>query len=239
MKNLAVLAVILLVLLLLLSCAPKSESPAVTSPTPAPAPMLTPAPTQPTESAPAAEEKEAEEKTPPPATTTTTTTSPTTPTPTPTTPSTTPAPTLASIVWTTPAEPVTLTVDTAANRATYRSGGVEISGYFYKPSGRGPFPALLVLHGKSGLGTSIRDRTSWFAAKGYVAFAPNYFAPVGMTAEKFNVSFYKNNVDQVREILGQGLEALKSLSYVDSNHLGDMVIPSAATFLSSSAREMM
>ena len=201
MKKLAVLAVILLALALLLSCAPESESPAITSSTPAPAPALTPTPTQPAESAPATEEKEAEKATPPPTATTITTTSPTTPTPTPTPPSTTPAPTLASIVWTTPAEPVTLTVDTAANRATYRSGGVEISGYFYKPSGTGPFPALLVLHGKSGITTSIRDRASWFAAQGYVAFAPDYFTPIGMTAEKFDVSWYKNNVDQEREVL--------------------------------------
>jgi carboxymethylenebutenolidase len=111
-------------------------------------------------------------------------------------------------------------VDEAANRATYKSGGVEVSGYFYKPSGTGPFPAVLVVHGKSGLGEGMRPHLTWLATQGYVALAPDYFTPIGMTAEKFDVSFYLNNVDQAREVLGQGLEALKSLSYVDPNRLG-------------------
>jgi dienelactone hydrolase len=79
---------------------------------------------------------------------------------------------------------------------------------------------VLVLHGKGGQNTSTRDRASWFATQGYVAFAPDYFTPIGMTAEKFTVSFYKDNVDQTREVLGNGLEALKSLSYVASGSLG-------------------
>ena len=79
---------------------------------------------------------------------------------------------------------------------------------------------MLVLHGKGGQNTSTRDRASWFATQGYVAFAPDYFTPIGMTAEKWSVSFYKDNVDQTREVLGNGLEALKSLSYVASGSLG-------------------
>ena len=124
------------------------------------------------------------------------------------------------IVWRTPSTPVTLTVNEAAHLATYTSGGVQVSGYFYKPSGTGPFPAVLVLHGKGGQNTQTRDRASWFATQGYVAFAPDYFTPIGMTAEKFTVSFYKDNVDQAREVLGTGLEALKSLSYVAPGRLG-------------------
>ncbi len=141
------------------------------------------------------------------------------PTPTYTPPPTPSAPTTV-IVWTTPSAPITLTVDEASNRATYHSGGVQVSGYFYKPSGTGPFPAVLVLHGKGGQNTQTRDRVSWFATQGYVAFAPDYFTPIGMTAEKFTVSFYLNNVDQAREVLGNGLEALKSLSYVAPGRLG-------------------
>jgi carboxymethylenebutenolidase len=111
-------------------------------------------------------------------------------------------------------------VDAAANKAIYKIGNTEVSGYFYRPSGTGPFPAVLVLHGKGGQNLSIRDRASWFATQGYVAFAPDYFTPIGMTAEKFDVTFYKNSVDQVREVLGQGLEALKSLSHVAPGRLG-------------------
>lgn len=135
------------------------------------------------------------------------------PTPLPTPPS--PAP----IVWTTPGAPVTLTVDATANRATYSSGGTQVSGYFYRPPGTGPFPALLVLHGRGGLQEPSRVYASWLATQGYVALAPDYFTPIGMTREKFSGSFYKENVDQVREHLAQGLEALKSLSYVAPNRV--------------------
>jgi carboxymethylenebutenolidase len=129
-------------------------------------------------------------------------------------------PTQSTIVWTKPSAPVTLTVDTAANQATYTSGGTQVSGYFYKPEGTGPFPALLLLHGKSGLTDALRPRAASLAAQGYVAFAPDYFTPIGMTPEKFTASFYTTSVDPAREVLGNGLEALKALSYVDAKRLG-------------------
>jgi carboxymethylenebutenolidase len=40
-----------------------------------------------------------------------------------------------------------------------------------------------------------------------------------MTPEKFDITFYLNNVDQAREVMAQGLESLKSLSYVDPKRL--------------------
>jgi carboxymethylenebutenolidase len=209
MKNLAVLITILFVLTLLVGCTPKSEPSATSSPTQIPATEETQPQTPTVESTPAMEEAQAKEEAPPPATT-----------PTYTPPPTSPAPTLSKIVWTTPSAPVTLAVDEATHSATYTSGGVQVSGYFYKPSGTGPFPAVLVLHGKGGQNLSTRDRAFWFASQGYVAFAPDYFTPIGLTAEKWSISFYKDNIDQVREVLGNGLEALKSLSYVAPGSLG-------------------
>ncbi len=52
-----------------------------------------------------------------------------------------------------------------------------------------------------------------------MALAPDYFTPTGVTPEKFDISFYLNNVDQAREVMSQGLEALKSLSYVDPKRI--------------------
>lgn len=213
MKSMAVLTAILLMLVLLLSCTPEAEPTTTPNLTTTPAPEETSPPTPATESTPATEETPPQVETPPPPATTTITP----PTPTYTPPPTIPTP---SIVWTTPSTPVTLTVNEAAHSATYTSGGVQVSGYFYKPTGKGPFPAILVLHGKGGQNTNTRDRASWFAKQGYVAFAPDYFTPISMTAESFTVSFYSNSVDPAREVLGLGLEALKSLSYVEPNRLG-------------------
>ena len=111
-------------------------------------------------------------------------------------------------------------MDTATNRATYTSGGVQISGYFYRPQGTGPFPAVLVLHGRAGLGEAQQSYASWLATLGYVALAPDYLTPVSVSNEQWGSSDWVNKIDPVREHLGQGLEALKSLSYVDPNRLG-------------------
>lgn len=88
------------------------------------------------------------------------------------------------------------------------------------PRGNGPFPSVLILHGKSGQAKTAPPECQWLAAQGYVVLAPDYFTPIGMTAEKFDVSFYLNNVDPAREVLGRGLEALKSQSYVDPKRIG-------------------
>lgn len=200
MKSLTVLVAIVVVLALFVGCGQKPAS----APTSAPPPALTPTPTPTPTLTPASSPIPTPTPTP-------------TPTPKPTPP---PTPTVVPIVWTKPSTPVTLTVDAAANRATYKSSGVDVSGYFYKPQGTGPFPAVLVLHGKSGLIEACRSYASWLASHGYVAFAPDYFTPIGMTAEKFSVSFYTTSIDPAREVLGNGLEALKSLSYADAKRLG-------------------
>ncbi len=200
MKGYSVLVAVLLVLALLLGCASK----------PAEAPVSPPG----TGVLPSTE-------TPTPSVPTATSTIAQTPTITQT-PTSTPAPSIATIVWTTPSEPVALTVDEAAKRATYKSGGTQVSGFFYKPQGTGPFPAVLLLHGKSGLIDALRTRAASLATQGYVAFAPDYFTPIGMTPEKFDASFYTTSIDSSREVIGNGLEALKSMSYVNPKCLGVM-----------------
>lgn len=136
-----------------------------------------------------------------------------------TTTTTTPA-SFVPIVWTTPTSPITLTVDEATKRATYQSGGSQISAYFYKPAGTGPFPAILMLHGKDGLQEYQRSYASWLSAQGYVVLAPDYLTPVGIASQAWTGSDYGKHTDRIREIQADGLESLKSLTYVDSNRMG-------------------
>lgn len=115
---------------------------------------------------------------------------------------------------------MTLTADEAANRAIYKSGTADISGYFYKPAGSGPFPAVLVLHGRAGLTTQQKDYAVWLAQQGYVAFAPDYFAPIGMPAATWAATDYGKYQDRIRTDLGMAFEALKSLPTVASSRIG-------------------
>ena len=156
----------------------------------------------------------------PPETTSPSTTTTTTVPPQTTPPTTTTTTSFVPIVWSAMGVPVTLTVNEASNRATYLSGSTDISGYFYKPQGGGPFPAVVVLHGKSGLNETTRAYAAWLATKGYVAFAPDYFAPIGMAAGVWAGSDYGKHQERIRTDLGQAIEAMKSVSYIKTDCIG-------------------
>jgi carboxymethylenebutenolidase len=112
-------------------------------------------------------------------------------------------------------------VDLARNQATWSSSGASVSGFIARPQGDGPFPAVLVLHTSGGLTDHEQSRASQLAGKGYVALAPDYFAPEGITPGQAGGLLALNaHVDRIREHLSGGVECLKSLSYVDTGRMG-------------------
>jgi carboxymethylenebutenolidase len=137
-----------------------------------------------------------------------------------TTTTTTTSPSFVPIVWSAIGLPVTLTVDEDNNRAIYTSGTTDISGYFYKPQEDGPFPAVVVLHGKAGLNETTRAYAAWLVTKGYVAFAPDYFAPISMAAGVWAGSDYGKHQERIRTDLGQAIEAMKSVSFIKADCIG-------------------
>jgi len=55
----------------------------------------------------------------------------------------------------------------------------KMRGYLVKPAGKGPFPAVLVVHENRGLNPYIEDVSRRFAVEGFLAFAPDGLAPIG------------------------------------------------------------
>ena len=55
----------------------------------------------------------------------------------------------------------------------------EMRGYLVRPSGDGPFPAVLVIHENRGLNPYIEDVARRAAAEGFLALAPDGLAPIG------------------------------------------------------------
>ncbi len=49
------------------------------------------------------------------------------------------------------------------------NGGVEVAGYLVRPSGDGPFPAIMICHENAGTAEHFRDVARRFAKAGYVA----------------------------------------------------------------------
>jgi dienelactone hydrolase len=55
----------------------------------------------------------------------------------------------------------------------FKSGDLELKGFVWKPSGDGPFPALLWNHGSEKSPGSVDSVAPYFVNKGYVFFVPH------------------------------------------------------------------
>lgn len=55
----------------------------------------------------------------------------------------------------------------------------KMRGYLVRPSGDGPYPAVLVVHENRGLNPYIEDVARRFAVEGFLALAPDGLAPIG------------------------------------------------------------
>jgi carboxymethylenebutenolidase len=58
---------------------------------------------------------------------------------------------------------------------TYKSGDETVSGMLYAPAGKGPFPALIVIHEWWGLNDWVKEQAAKLADQGYVALAVDLY----------------------------------------------------------------
>ena len=58
---------------------------------------------------------------------------------------------------------------------SYKSGDETVSGMIYAPAGKGPFPALIVIHEWWGLNDWVKGQAAKFADEGYVALAVDLY----------------------------------------------------------------
>src|SRR3974377_891220 len=58
---------------------------------------------------------------------------------------------------------------------SYKSGDETVTGALYTPAGKGPFPALIVIHEWWGLNDWVKEQASKFADQGYVALAVDLY----------------------------------------------------------------
>ena len=104
-------------------------------------------------------------------------------------------------------------------------GDVTLLGYRAKPTGEGPFPAVLVCHENRGLNEHIRDVARRFGRDGYVALALDMLSRQGGTAAAGGQAAApgllsnippQQFVDDFRE----GLRYLQALPFVASGRIG-------------------
>jgi len=58
---------------------------------------------------------------------------------------------------------------------SYKSGDETVSGMLYTPAGKGPFPALIVIHEWWGLNDWVKEQAARLADQGYVALAVDLY----------------------------------------------------------------
>jgi carboxymethylenebutenolidase len=126
--------------------------------------------------------------------------------------------------------------DTAIETVSFPSldGKTGLVGYLWKPAGAGPFPAVVMLHGRSGAYSSLakgvygaatlsQRHKAWgefWAARGYLALHVDSFGPRGYAAG-FSLHSYKNRPPEVSEQTVRPLDAYGALRYLRAR--GDVV----------------
>jgi carboxymethylenebutenolidase len=108
----------------------------------------------------------------------------------------------------------------------FTSGDLELKGFIWKPSGDGPFPALLWNHG-SGRSVGPLDTVApYFVSKGYVFFVPHRRSHGHSPRDSFVDSLYDQGARRVVALHEVHLEDqlaaihyLKGLPYVDTGKI--------------------
>jgi dienelactone hydrolase len=99
---------------------------------------------------------------------------------------------------------------------TYKDDKVEMHGVFAKPDGDGPFPAVLISHGRGGNaenfgGNKAREMVKW----GFVCIAPNYTHAGNAPGGPKDFGACEENLCRAEKCL----DILASLPYVDGKRL--------------------
>jgi dienelactone hydrolase len=96
--------------------------------------------------------------------------------------------------------------------------GPEITGWLYRPSGEGPFPAIVLAHSCAGVGEHTNVWGKLLASWGYVVVAPDSFGPRGVTQVCTKGTIVSGHA-RVADIAG-ALDFLNAQPFVRKNDIG-------------------
>lgn len=106
---------------------------------------------------------------------------------------------------------------------SYKSGDESVTGMLYTPAGKGPFPALIVIHEWWGLNDWVKDQASKFADQGYVALAVDlYRGKVADTQELAHELMRGVPEDRAKRDLRAAFDYLAAQSNVKKDRIGSV-----------------
>jgi carboxymethylenebutenolidase len=104
---------------------------------------------------------------------------------------------------------------------TYKSGDETVSGVLYTPQGKGPFPALIVIHEWWGLNDWVKDQASKLADQGYEALAVDlYRGKVATNPDEAHQIMRGVPEDRAKRDLHAAFEFLASQPTVKKDRIG-------------------
>jgi carboxymethylenebutenolidase len=104
---------------------------------------------------------------------------------------------------------------------TYKSSDETVQGVLYTPAGKGPFPAIVVIHEYWGLVDWVKDQASKLADEGYVALAVDLYRGKVATAPDMGHELMRGlPEDRAKRDLHAAVEFLKSQPNVKKDRIG-------------------
>lgn len=106
-------------------------------------------------------------------------------------------------------------------QVTYASGNDKVQGMLFTPSGKGPFPAIIVIHEWWGLNDWVKEQASKLAEQGYLALAIDlYRGKVATTPDEAHEIMRGVPEDRAKQDLDAAFTFLKSQNNVKPDRIG-------------------
>ena len=106
---------------------------------------------------------------------------------------------------------------------SYKSGDETVQGMLYAPEGKGPFPALVVIHEWWGLNDWVKEQASRVADQGYVTLAVDlYRGKVATTPDEAHEIMRGVAPDRAARDLHAAVEFLRSQPNVRKDRIGSI-----------------
>lgn len=110
-----------------------------------------------------------------------------------------------------------------SRQVSYKSGSDTVQGILYTPSGKGPFPGIVVIHEWWGLNDWVKEQASKLADQGYEALAIDlYRAKVATTPDEAHELMRGVPEDRSARDLHAAFEFLKSQPDVKKDRIGSI-----------------
>jgi carboxymethylenebutenolidase len=106
---------------------------------------------------------------------------------------------------------------------SYKSGDETVQGVLYTPEGKGPFPAIVVIHEWWGLNDWVKEQAAKLSDQGYVTLAVDlYRGKVATTPDEAHELMRGVPEDRAKRDLHAAVEFLQSQSNVKKDRMGSI-----------------